>query len=163
MSAGNDSASPTWAEVLELVTRLDASGLADAEVLMDGVSVRVSRSVLDGPGIGAKPTTRGAPDSAESESSPKAGDETVSVADHEGHPVTAPMLGTVYLRASPSADPFIAVGDVVSADTTVAIIEVMKMMNNVNAGVSGTVREISVREGAMVEHGDVLLRLDVAP
>ena len=80
----------------------------------------------------------------------------------EGPTVTAPLLGVLYLRPSPDAEPFVKVGDTVTPDTTVAIIEVMKLMNNVTAGTDGTVVEICRQEGQMVEHGDVLIRLEAS-
>lgn len=77
--------------------------------------------------------------------------------------VTAPILGTLYLRPAPDAEPFVAVGDTVAVDTTVAIIEVMKLMNPVTAGVAGVVAEICAAEGSMVEYGQPLLRIDPEP
>jgi acetyl-CoA carboxylase biotin carboxyl carrier protein len=77
-----------------------------------------------------------------------------------GTAVTAPILGTLYLRPSPDADRFVAVGDTVAADTTVAVIEVMKLMNPVPAGVAGTVTEICAAEGSMVEYGQTLMRVE---
>lgn len=70
------------------------------------------------------------------------------------------MLGVVYHRPSPDEQPFVKVGDAVTEATTVAILEVMKMMNPVTAGVSGTVAEVCVEEGQLVEYGDVLFRLE---
>jgi acetyl-CoA carboxylase biotin carboxyl carrier protein len=158
-------APPTWADVLALVAKLDASGLEDAEIVMDGVSVRVSKSVI--PTTGARGRQESAEPQAQPSSTPAASTtqpapepppERAVVAD--GPTVTAPMLGVLYLRPSPDADPFVKVGDTVTPDTTVAIIEVMKMMNTVTAGVPGTVAEICAKEGQMVEHGDVLVRLE---
>lgn len=80
----------------------------------------------------------------------------------DGPTVTAPLLGVLYLRPSPDAEPFVKVGDTVTPDTTVAIIEVMKLMNNVTAGSAGTVVEVCRQEGQMVEHGDVLFRLEAS-
>jgi acetyl-CoA carboxylase biotin carboxyl carrier protein len=156
-------APPSWADVLTLVATLDASGLADAEIVLDGLSVRVSKSVL--PTLGATASRRDVAPTAERGVTP-AGDnakpapapEQPTVAD--GPAVTAPMLGVLYLRPSPDAEPFVKAGDTVTPDTTVAIIEVMKMMNPVTAGVEGTVAEICGIDGQLVEHGDVLIRLE---
>ena len=75
--------------------------------------------------------------------------------------VPSPMLGTFYRAESPGATPFVEVGAEVEPDTTVCIIEVMKMMNSVAAGVSGRVVEICARNGELVEYGAPLFR--VAP
>lgn len=77
----------------------------------------------------------------------------------DGAPVTAPMLGTFYRAPKPGAPPFIEVGSAVEPDSIVGIIEVMKLMNTVRAGVSGTVLEFIARDGALVEYGEILLRV----
>ena len=73
--------------------------------------------------------------------------------------VTAPFVGIFYRAPRPGAPPYIEVGSQVEQDTTVGIIEVMKLMNAVRAEVSGTVFEVLVEDGAVVEYGQVLLRI----
>lgn len=158
-------AAPTWADVLALVTKLDASGLEDAEIVMDGVSVRVSKSVL--PTLGAVAREPGPVPAVDDRATPPAPVPAAAPAPaspvvSDGPTVTAPLLGVLYLRPSPDAEPFVKVGDTVTPDTTVAIIEVMKLMNNVTAGSAGTVVEVCRQEGQMVEHGDVLFRLEAS-
>jgi acetyl-CoA carboxylase biotin carboxyl carrier protein len=70
--------------------------------------------------------------------------------------IEAPMLGTFYRAPGPGEDPFVEVGSAVEADSTVCIIEVMKMMNSVPAGVAGTVVEVAAENGALVEYGQPL-------
>jgi len=73
--------------------------------------------------------------------------------------VTAPLLGIFYRAPRPGAAPFVEVGAQIREDTVIGIIEVMKLMNSVRAEVRGTVVEILVEDGAMVEYGQVLLRV----
>jgi acetyl-CoA carboxylase biotin carboxyl carrier protein len=73
--------------------------------------------------------------------------------------VTAPMVGTFYRAPSPGAPPFVEIGSRVGRDTQVCIIEVMKLMNSIAAGVDGTVAEICRADAEPVEYGDVLLRI----
>jgi acetyl-CoA carboxylase biotin carboxyl carrier protein len=73
--------------------------------------------------------------------------------------VVAPLLGTFYRAPKPGAAPFVEVGSVVEEDTVIAIIEVMKLMNSVRAGVRGTVTEVLVSDGSLVEYEQVLLRV----
>jgi biotin carboxyl carrier protein len=73
--------------------------------------------------------------------------------------VTAPLLGTFYRAPKPGAPPFVERGSTVEPDTVIAIIEVMKLMNSVRAGVHGTVVEILPADGALVEYGETLLRV----
>jgi acetyl-CoA carboxylase biotin carboxyl carrier protein len=73
--------------------------------------------------------------------------------------IDAPMLGTFYRASAPGEEPFVDVGSQVEPDTVVCLIEVMKMMNSVNAGVSGTVVEICARNAELVEYGEPLFRV----
>ena len=71
-------------------------------------------------------------------------------------PITAPLLGTFYVAPEPGAPPFVKVDAVVTEDTTVGLIEVMKVFNSVRAGVKGTVVEIVAQNGQFVEYGQTL-------
>ena len=77
--------------------------------------------------------------------------------------VRAPMVGTFYRTPAPGAEPFIEVGQHVDPDTTVCIIEVMKLMNSIAAEARGVVAEILVENGARVEPGDVLMVIGPDP
>jgi len=74
--------------------------------------------------------------------------------------VRAPMLGTFYRSSAPGAAPFAAEGDIVSADSTVCLIEVMKLFNTLKAGTRGKVVRFLVENGAMVEFDQPLLLID---
>lgn len=73
--------------------------------------------------------------------------------------VKAPMLGTFFLSPKPGAEPFVTVGSRVDRDTVIGIVEVMKLMNSVAAGVSGEVVEIVAPEAQLVEFDQVLIRV----
>ena len=75
----------------------------------------------------------------------------------------APLLGTFYRAPKPGAPPFVEAGARVEANTIVGIIEVMKLMNTVRAGVRGVVREIRARDGVLVEYGETLLTVEQEP
>ena len=74
--------------------------------------------------------------------------------------VRSPMLGTFYRTPSPGAKPFVEVGDRVSADDTVCLVEVMKLFNSVSAGVDGIIVQILAENGALVEFGQVLMLIE---
>lgn len=76
--------------------------------------------------------------------------------------VRAPNLGTFYRAPKPGAAPYVELGQHVSADTEVCLIEVMKLFTSVRAGVAGTVRKIAVQDGEMVEHDQILLYIEPA-
>jgi acetyl-CoA carboxylase biotin carboxyl carrier protein len=74
--------------------------------------------------------------------------------------VRSPMVGTLYLQPEPGAEPYVRIGSRVTAGQTVCIIEAMKIMNEIEAEVSGIVREIGVEDASPVEYGQVLFRVD---
>lgn len=76
--------------------------------------------------------------------------------------VKSPMVGSFYRAPEPGAQPFVEVGQTVQADSTVCIIEVMKLMNSIPAPVAGTVTHILVGDGEAVEYGQVLMVVDPA-
>ena len=92
---------------------------------------------------------------------PAAASAAPAAPDLAAHPgaVTSPMVGVAYLLPEPGAAPFVEVGSPVNEDTIVGIIEVMKLMNTVRAGVRGTVTEFRVADGALAEYGEALLRV----
>lgn len=77
-------------------------------------------------------------------------------------PVTAPNLGTFWRAPKPGAAPYVEIGQKVDAETTVCLIEVMKLFTPIKAGVSGTIVEVVADNSAMVEFGDLLLLVDPA-
>lgn len=97
-----------------------------------------------------------APATAPEQAAPEAGsaDERVEL--------RSPLLGVFYRRPSPDEEPFVEVGATVGPDDSVCVIDVMKMFTRVPAGVAGTIAEICVEDGQLVEHGQVLMRLDPA-
>jgi acetyl-CoA carboxylase biotin carboxyl carrier protein len=80
----------------------------------------------------------------------------------DGATIDAPMLGTFYRAEAPGAAPFVDVGARVSPDTTVCLIEVMKMMNSIPAGMEGTIVEVCAENAALVEFGQPLFRVEPA-
>lgn len=85
-----------------------------------------------------------------------------SVAAVDALYVTSPMVGTFYLSSSPDAPPFVKVGDQIGPDTVVCIVEAMKVFNEIPAEVSGKIAAVLVENGAAVEFGQKLFRVDKA-
>jgi acetyl-CoA carboxylase biotin carboxyl carrier protein len=82
------------------------------------------------------------------------------VAAISGHTVTSPMVGTFYRASSPTAAPFVEVGDTVSEGDTLCIIEAMKMLNQIESDASGVVKAILVENGQPVEFGEPLFVIE---
>jgi acetyl-CoA carboxylase biotin carboxyl carrier protein len=143
----------THDEVREILAIIDSSAPAEIQVQTDGFSLHVV--IGDGVRSGARPEPPAPPAAA---ATPQAA--TPQAAGLET--IESPMLGTFYRAESPGSDPFVEVGGVVEADTVVCIIEVMKMMNSVTAGVAGTVAAVLPENGQLVEFGEPLFRVEPA-
>jgi len=80
--------------------------------------------------------------------------------EHNFLEIKAPMVGTFYRAPSPEASPFVQINDRIGQNQTVCIIEAMKLMNEIEAEVSGRIVEICVNNGEPVEFGQILMRVD---
>jgi acetyl-CoA carboxylase biotin carboxyl carrier protein len=119
---------------------------------LDGVKVELARA-------GAAPARLAASPAPKNESAPPppARGRARRSTEEGLLEISSPLLGVFYHAPKPGEPPFVAVGDRVEEDTAVGIIEVMKLMNSARAGVRGTVVEILVPNGEMVEHGEPLM------
>jgi acetyl-CoA carboxylase biotin carboxyl carrier protein len=77
-----------------------------------------------------------------------------------GHTVKSPMVGTFYRSSSPGAKPFVEVGDAVKEGDTICIIEAMKILNEIEADKSGTVKQMLCENGQAVEYGQPLFIIE---
>jgi acetyl-CoA carboxylase biotin carboxyl carrier protein len=176
----------TAADVAEIMRLVEESSFDELTLEMDGIklslrrgaapensnTVATAQSAVPGPALAAS-SSAAARASAHAATSPGAAvlapahrpaaaepaPSPAAAADPNIHEVTAPLLGTFYRSPKPGAPPFVEIGAPVEEDTVVAIIEVMKLMNTVRAGVPGTVAEILPADGSLVEYGATLLRV----
>ena len=95
---------------------------------------------------------------AEAAQTDKAAEEKTS-AEPSGKIVKSPLVGTVYAAPAEDADPYVSVGDTVKKGQVMAIVEAMKLMNEIESDFDGTVEEIYVENGQAVEYGQPLFRL----
>jgi len=145
-------------DVERIVRLLEASQFDELHLELEGLKLDLRRR-------GAAPTPSRAVASAPSISSaapaatPKAPSPAPVAPQSALVDVKAPMLGTFFLSPKPGAEPFIRVGSQVDADTVIGIVEVMKLMNSVSAGVGGEVVEIVAPDAQLVEYDQVLIRV----
>lgn len=144
-------------KVKKLIELLDESGIAEIEISEGEESVRISR--YSSSVAAAPPVYAPAPQAAPAPAAPVAA-APVATDDYDGFEVTAPMVGTFYSSPSPGAAGFVQVGDNVNVGDTLCIIEAMKMMNQIDAEVSGTIKSIRVQSGDPVEYGQILFVID---
>jgi len=156
----------TAADVAEIMRLVEQSGFDELTLEIDGMKLSLRRgasaeSSVGGAGqvLAAVPILPVAQTSAISSASAPRSVESKAPADPSVHEVTSPLLGTFYRAPKPGAPPFVEVGAQVDEETVVAIIEVMKLMNTVRAGVRGTVTEILLGDGALAEYGETVLRV----
>jgi acetyl-CoA carboxylase biotin carboxyl carrier protein len=147
----------TAKEVAEILKALEASSFDTLDLELNGVKLQLRRGAAALPLAPASPApARAVPTvPAKSVSAPApAGAVEVPTGTRE---VPAPLLGIFYRAPKPGEPPFVEVGARVEADTIIGIIEVMKLMNSVRAGVRGQVVAIPARNGELVEYGEALL------
>jgi acetyl-CoA carboxylase biotin carboxyl carrier protein len=149
-------------KVKKLIELLDESGIAEIEITEGDDSVRISRH---SPHLPAAPMAYAAPVAAPApvEAAPQAAAPAVAPAaepEEDGYAVTTPMVGTYYSSPSPGSPQFVQVGDHVNEGDVLCIVEAMKMMNQIEAEVSGTIKSIRVQNGDPVEYGQILFVID---
>jgi acetyl-CoA carboxylase biotin carboxyl carrier protein len=145
----------TAADVAEIMRLVEQSGFDELTLEMEGTKISLRRGATAGTpaaAVAAAPQPAPAPLPAQAQA-------TAPVADPALQDLPSPLLGTFYRAPKPGAPPFVEVGSQVEADSIVGIIEVMKLMNTVRAGVRGAVAEILVADGALAEYGETLMRV----
>jgi acetyl-CoA carboxylase biotin carboxyl carrier protein len=149
-------------DVVRIIQLLDASHFDELSLEAEGVKLNIRRN---GAGDSSASTRSIAQNPVVSAAKPAAPEQAPiapvqSNAANEGLiEVKAPMLGAFYGAPKPGADPFVSPGSVITKNTVIGIIEVMKLMNSVSAGVEGTVVETLVSDGDLVEFDQVLMRV----
>jgi len=138
-------------KVKKLIELLEQSDVSEIEIREGEESVRISRNHAVGEPV------RVAPAPAQVQvPGPAPQEESAPPAQPEGHTITSPMVGTFYRAPSPSSNTFVEVGQQVEAGDTLCIIEAMKMLNQIESDVTGTVAAILVENGQPVEYGEPL-------
>ncbi len=149
--------------IKSLIEAVDQSSIDSVDIERGGTRVRISKTpTVSG---GGTQTVSAMPPVASPAPAPAAPQE-VSAGGGAVEPksdlaeVTSPMVGTFYAAPAPDAPPYAKVGQKVAVGDTLCIIEAMKLMNELEAEVSGTVAEVVVQNADPVEYGQVLFRID---
>ncbi|HVP08144.1 MAG TPA: acetyl-CoA carboxylase biotin carboxyl carrier protein [Burkholderiales bacterium] len=141
----------------KLIDLVQESGIAELEITEGEERVRIARgggvtvTPLAAP-AGAAAAPPAAPGPAPAAAAPAAGPSPGA----EGHAVKSPMVGTFYRAPAPDAKPFVEVGGAVKEGQIICVIEAMKLMNEIEADASGTIKAILVENGQPVEYGQAL-------
>ena len=151
-----------------LIEAVDDSGIDSLEIARGGTRIRINKTPPPAPVAAAAPavthTVAAAP--AAPAAAPAASADAGSAAPAQPASslveIKSPMVGTFYRAPAPEAPPYVEPGSRIARGQTLCILEAMKLMNELPADVSGTVREICVENGEPVEYGQVLFRVDPA-
>jgi acetyl-CoA carboxylase biotin carboxyl carrier protein len=147
-------------KVKKLIELLDESGIAEIEISEGEDSVRISRYSQGAPAVVAAPAPVAIAAPAAAPAAVAASAPAPAETEEDGFLVAAPMVGTFYASSSPGAAPYVQVGDRVNEGDTLCIIEAMKMMNQIESDVAGTIKSIRVQNGEPVEYGQTLITID---
>jgi acetyl-CoA carboxylase biotin carboxyl carrier protein len=138
--------------VESLIKALDESSLDTVELERGGTKIRLSKSAAAPLGMVGTDPVSGIPAQTEA--------EVVAAVPDGLLEVVSPMVGTYYSSPSPDAEPYIEVGQRIREGTVLCIIEAMKLMNELESEVEGTVAKILVENAQPVEYGQVLFLID---
>lgn len=145
-------------KVKKLIELLESSGIAEIEIAEGEESVRISRYAQAPMPVAQNYVAAPGPEPARVEAAAPAAPAAPALP--AGHEVTAPMVGTYYACPSPGAKAFVEVGSSVEKGQTLCIIEAMKMMNQIEADVSGKIIRVLVENGNPVEFGQTLFVIE---
>ena len=150
-------------ELRELISLLRDNGLAELELENEGFHVRLKRdsalgesSHASAPHHGPAPAPAVPAPAPSGPTHPGTQATTAAAQDQDLHIISSPIVGTFYRSPSPTAESFVKIGSNVEPDTVVCIIEAMKLMNEIQAEMSGEVVKIYVENGQPVEYGQPL-------
>ena len=166
-------------DVIQIIKYLDESNFNELRLQIGDLRIVVNKSgsttplpdviqpvppVDPPPAYSAPSTPPHAPERPSPSPAPEVGEPEPAAADSTGQgqrvSINSPMLGTFYKAPAPGEPPFVEVGTIVDEDTTVCIIEVMKLFSTIKAEKRGRVTRVSVEDGQLVEYGQVLFLLD---
>jgi len=149
--------------IKQVVEMMKRSEISEFEIEEKDFKLRLSRKNGDTQIIQAAAPVAAAPIAAAAPAAPATPATAAAPAEEQGVSVVkSPMVGTFYTAASPESPVFTKVGAKVSADSIVCIIEAMKVMNEIQAELSGTITEVLVENGEAVEYGQPLFKVKTA-
>ena len=137
-------------EIKALIDLMQKNGLTAFEMEKDGFRISLAKETAFAPAVNYTPVPQVA--------APAAAPAAEAKAAVAGKEIVSPMVGTFYTASSPESPAFVTVGQKVTPETVVCIIEAMKVMNEIKAEVSGTITEVAAENGQPVQFGQALFR-----
>lgn len=153
-------------EIKELIQAVDESSVGELEIrndMKEKVTIRkeaAMRPVAQQTAVPApQPAAQPAPQQSETKKEETPEDSGQKEANSNYYEITSPMVGTFYRSPSPEAGAYVEKGAAIKPNTIVCIVEAMKLMNELEAEVTGEIAEILVEDGELVEYGQPLFRV----
>jgi acetyl-CoA carboxylase biotin carboxyl carrier protein len=144
-------------EICELIRLVGSSGVSMVEVEHAGSRVRIDGAARVAAAAPAPAAASSEAPAASAAPAPAVGERAPAAAEEDGlHPVTSPIVGTFYRAPNPDAEPYIKVGDAVERGQVLCIVEAMKLMNEIECDVRGTVVKVLPENAQPVEYGEPL-------
>lgn len=137
-------------QLLKLIDAMSNSALSSLKYEEKGVKISLQKEVSGKASAVRTECVKGEIPEIKSE---------VKIEEGEGNIIKSPLVGTFYVAPSEDAAPFVQVGDRVEKGQTLAIVEAMKLMNEIESECAGEIREVFVKNGEMVEYGQPLFRV----
>ena len=155
----NRSGAVEFKDIKSIVDLMKKNSLSEFEMEKEGFKIKLRRAASEG-----KPeevqVQHYLPPAAPAAPIPAEAPVAAPVPEQSTEPeIKSPMIGTFYRKPSPESESYVEVGDTVTADTVVCIVEAMKVMNEIKAEMSGVITEILVEDGNPVEFGQALFRV----
>lgn len=155
-------------EIRDLIDFISGSGLEEVNIETEEFKISVKRSpdqpVVSAAPVAAAPAPASVPAAAPAPAAPApsapAADSPAAADDSQYFTIKSPMIGTFYRSANPESPAFVNVGDKVSAGQTVCIIEAMKLFNDIESEISGTIMKVLVDNASPVEYDQPLFLVD---
>jgi acetyl-CoA carboxylase biotin carboxyl carrier protein len=145
-------------EIKKLIKFMEEKNLSHFELEVEGLKVKISRGLPPVVSSEMTPSPQLSPEAAAKESSPLL-DSQAAAATNNLHYITSPMVGTFFRAPDPSSSPFVEIGDQVKKNQTLCIIEAMKLMNEIESDMDGTLANIYAENGKPVEFGQKLFAI----
>jgi acetyl-CoA carboxylase biotin carboxyl carrier protein len=147
-------------QIEKIIELMKANDLAEFEIEQEGLRLAVKRRGAGEPAIVSAPAVMAPAPAAAAAAASTPGQPSAGAPEQKFLEIKSPIVGTFYRSPSPDAEPFVAVGQHVTPDTVVCIIEAMKVMNEIKAEVKGTIRKIMVDNATPVQFGQVLFLVE---
>jgi len=149
-----------YEEINKLINLLDEKNLAHFELEVEGFKIKISKNPQPSPPKEEEPSLQLSPQTQRNEN-PLSLESQIQERKNNLHYITSPMVGTFYRAPDPNSPPFVEMGDSVKKNQTLCIIEAMKLMNEIESDVEGTIKAIYVESGKPIEYGQKLFAIQL--